>query len=235
VTDSTDPHPRRALTPAVTAAAAFALVAAVVSVAFVSARGGLQLPVAATATPGTALAPTGPGDSPGPPTAGPPDVSPAAVPTAAPASAPPTAPPPSAVPPTPAPSRPADPLLGLPTCPGHPGCFEYTVRRGDSLSAVSDRYSLLLWITRALNPEVTGASVIVVGQTLYLGHDPMARLDACPDAAPCHLYVVRSGDTLSTIAGRYGLSLTAILAINPGVDASLIITGQVLRLPLFGG
>jgi len=234
VTDSIDPHPRRALTPAVTAAAAFALVAAVVSVAFVSARGGLQLPVAATASPGTAVASFGPGDSGAPQASVAATTVPLATPPAAPASEPPTEASPSPAP-TPAPSGPADPLLALPACPGHPGCFEYTVRRGDSLSAVSDRYGLLLWITRALNPEVTGASVIVAGQTLYLGHDPMARLDPCPDGAPCHLYVVQHGDTVSTIAGRYGISTTAILAINPGLDASLIVTGQVLRLPLFEG
>lgn len=230
---STEARGRRVLTPAVTAATAFAVLAAIVSVAFVSARGGLELPVAASATPGIAAAsappatmaaaatpaPTTPANTTGPTTAPSP-----------PASAGPTEPLPTA-----ASSGPADPLAGLPPCPGHPGCFEYTVRRGDSFTAVSDRYGLLLWITRALNPEVTDERVITIGQTLYLGHDPTVRLDPCPDGAPCHLYVVRSGDTISAIAGRYGLSVQGILELNPTVDPSLIFTGQVIRLPLYTG
>lgn len=225
---------RRVLTPAVTAAAAFAALSFLVSVAFVGVRGGLQLPVAATATPGIAVGT--------PPWTSEPPVTPTSEATAAPtptpeASAVPSASPtPSATPAwTPPPSGPADPLLALPPCPDHPGCFLYTVRRGDSFSAVSDRFGLLLWITRALNPEVTNEAIITIGQTLYLGHDPTARLEPCPDGAACHLYVVRSGDTLSTIAGRFGLSMAGILALNPSLDPAVIVTGQVLRLPLYGG
>ncbi len=130
------------------------------------------------------------------------------------------------------PTGPPDPLAALAPCPDHPGCFLYTVRRGDTYSGVSDRFGVGLWIMDALNPEVADKRVIVVGQTLYLGHDPTARLDLCPDAS-CHLYVVRSGDTLSAIAGRYGLSVTGIEALNPGLDPGYIVTGQVIRLPLY--
>jgi len=220
VSGSTEARGRRVLTPAVTAATAFAILAAVVSIAFVSARGGLQLPVAATPTPGIAAASTAPTASvvPAPTTEA--SGSPSAGPNGG----------PSANPPTQAPaSGPPDPLAALPGCPGHPGCFEYVVRRGDSFSAVSDRYGLLLWITRALNPEVTDDRLILVG------HDPTVRLDPCPDGAACHLYAVRSGDTVSTIASRYGLSVEGILALNPALDPSHIVTGQVIRLPLFAG
>ena len=228
----TDARGQRVLTPAVTAAAAFALVAAIVSVVFVSVRGGLQLPVAATGSPGIAIATPGPSVGASPALA-----TPGASPTTAPTSEP-TAEPPSATPiatPTPAATGPVDPLLALPPCPGHPGCFEYTVRRGESFTAISDRYGLLLWITRALNPEVTNEAILAIGQTIYLGHDPTARLEPCPDGAPCHLYAVRAGDTLSTIAGRYGLSTAGIVALNPNLDANVIVTGQVIRLPLFQG
>ena len=221
---------RRVLTPAVTAAAAFAALSFLVSVAFVGVRGGLQLPVAASPTPAVAEASS-------PPSSGVPTQVPTVAPTSAGASAEPspTAPASAAPTGTPPPSGPPDPLLALPPCPGQPGCFLYTVRRGDSFTAVSDRFGLLLWITRALNPEVTNESLISIGQTLYLGHDPTARLEPCPDGAACHLYTVRSGDTLSTIAGRYGLSTAAILALNPSLDPAVILRGQVLRLPLFQG
>ncbi|MBI3751323.1 MAG: LysM peptidoglycan-binding domain-containing protein [Chloroflexi bacterium] len=234
MTGPTAARGRRVLTPAVTAAAAFAALSFLVSVAFVGVRGGLQLPVAATATP--ALAVGSPSWTPQPTVM--PSMSPAETPSPTPvASAAPSAAPTASATPaaTASPSGPPDPLLALPPCPDHPGCYLYTVRRGDSFTAVSDRFGLLLWITRALNPEVTNESVITIGQTLYLGRDPMARLAPCPDGAACHLYTVRSGDTLSTIAGRYGITTAGILALNPSLDPAVIVSGQVLRLPLYQG
>jgi LysM repeat protein len=113
-----------------------------------------------------------------------------------------------------------------------PGCYEYTVQRGDSLSGVASRYLIPVSIVLALNPEVTDPGTIVVGRTLYLGRDPFLRLPPCPDKPDCSLYQVRAGDRLSTIAGRFGLTLEAVLAANPDItDANAIHTGQLIRLP----
>lgn len=223
---------RGALTPAVAAAAGFALLAALASVAFVTIRGGLQLPAsAASASPvayGSALPPTGAPGTEAPATPGPTSTAAAtASPVPLPTDGPTGAPSPAATP-----SGPRDPILALPGCPDRPGCFVYTVRRGDSYTAVSDRFGVPLWIMAALNPEVTDTRLIVVGQSLYLGRDPTVRLEPCPDGT-CHLYAIRSGDTLSEIAGRYGLSVAGIEAINPGLDPAFIVTGQVIRLPLY--
>jgi LysM repeat protein len=224
---------RGTLTPPVLAASAFLALSALAAVAFVTARGGLQLPVAATGGSPVAIASPAAPASPAPtglasaaPTPAP-TPSPAPVASGSPAVA--ETPPLS---PSPGSSGVPDPLAGLPACPGHPGCHVYTVRRGDSYSGVSDRYGVGLWIMDALNPEVGDKRVIVVGQALYLGHDPTARLDACPDGT-CHLYVVRAGDTLSAIAGRYRLTVAGIEARNAGLDPSAIVPGQVIRLPPF--
>jgi nucleoid-associated protein YgaU len=227
---------RRTLTPAVGIAAIFAATAAVVSVAFVMARGGLQLPLATASAPPVAVVSPGAPNPPASPAATA-AASPSAAPSSPEASAPPTPPPtagPSAAPtgiasPTLAPD---DPLRVLAGCPDHPGCYLYTVRRGDTYSGVSDRYGVLLWIMDALNPEVADKGIIVVGQTLYLGRDPMARLDPCPDGS-CHLYAVRSGDTLSGIASRYGLGVSDIRTLNPDLDPGHIVAGRVIRLPLY--
>jgi LysM repeat protein len=221
---------RGTLTPAVIAAAAFTAVSALAAVAFVTARGGLGLPTVPASSPLVAIL-SSPATAPTPvaisPTAAPPPGPPG---SPEPAGSPASTPPPS-LPPT-GPSGPPDPLVALPPCPAHPGCYLYTVRRGDSYTAVSDRFGVGLWIMDALNPEVADKQLIVVGQTLYLGHDPTARLELCPDSS-CHLYVVRSGDTLSVIAGRYGLSVAGIEARNPGLDPARIVAGQLIRLPLY--
>ena len=44
------------------------------------------------------------------------------------------------------------------------------------------------------------------------------------------VYVVRSGDTLSDVAVRFGVTLEALLAANPGLDADRIRAGQELRI-----
>jgi nucleoid-associated protein YgaU len=224
-----------AVTPAVLAATAFAALAALASVAFVAARGGLPLPSAAT---------PGPGGSPvaiaSPATSAPPGIaspSPTAALTQPPTGSTPSpseeaSPSPGVVLPSPTPLDPHDPLLALPGCPDRPGCYVYTVRRGDSYTAISDRFRVLLWIMDALNPEIADPGLLVIGQAVYLGHDPMARLNLCRDGT-CHRYVVRSGETLSTIAGRYGVTVRAILDINPDLDPRAIGPGDVIRLPLY--
>lgn len=155
----------------------------------------------------------------------PPD-SPSPEPTAAlPSPSPPEA--------TPGPSpTPVDPLAVLPPCPGHPGCYLYTVQRGDTLSTIADRWRISLAIVEALNPEITDPGTIAVGQTIYLGRSAVVRLDPCPDRSNCYLYVVRPGDRLSTIAGRYGTTTSAILALNPKItDANQIYSGETIRIP----
>ena len=51
-----------------------------------------------------------------------------------------------------------------------------------------------------------------------------------------HVYVVRKGDTISTIAYGIGLKVEDILAANPGLDAQFITPGQQIVIPaLVGG
>jgi LysM repeat protein len=43
-------------------------------------------------------------------------------------------------------------------------------------------------------------------------------------------YVVKSGDTLVSIAHRTGVPVAHILALNPDVDPQILIAGQTLQL-----
>jgi len=224
---------RRTLTPAVLASALFVAACAVFAVTFVAGRGSLDMPIASRGPVAvTSPAPSLPGTTPPPATANatlvpatlsPPSVAP---PTAAPTDAP-TAAPPTAAPPT---LDPDDPLLALPECPDHPGCFLYVIQRSDTMSGVVSRYLLSLTVVLALNPQVADPSVIVTGQTLYLGRSPFVRLDTCPDQPACSLYVVASGDSLAEIAARFGLTVERIRDQNPGMARPLAV-GQVIELP----
>jgi hypothetical protein len=43
-------------------------------------------------------------------------------------------------------------------------------------------------------------------------------------------YVVQSGDTLTSIARKTGVSVARIEALNPGVDPQILISGEKLKL-----
>lgn len=234
----TGPNPergRRTLTPAVLGSAAFVAACAFLAITFVAARGGLRMPVAATPPP-VAVASDLPAPSDSPPTPAPTAITaPSPAPTSPEASAPTATATPALPSLAPSPGSPTfdpnDPLAALPACTGIPGCFEYVVQRGDTLSGVASRYVLPVSTVLALNPELADPSTIVVGQVLYLGRDPKLRLEPCPDTVSCWLYVVRPGDLLSIIAGRFDVSLQAILDANPAItDANAIYSGQVIRL-----
>ena len=227
---------RRTVTPAIVIASVFLAACAVFAVSFVSARGGLEMPIAASQPP-VAMASQEPTE------AALPSIVPATVaPTAAPLTPPPTAAP--TIQPTAAPTvgptappfalptlAPGDPLLALPACPDHPSCFEYTIAHNDTLSGIISRYRLDIDVLRALNSgKLADPSLIRTGQILYVGRSQFARLALCPDGDACVIYVVQSGDTVAQIASRYLLTTDAILDANPGLSRP-IQPAQEIRLP----
>ena len=228
--DGQTAHPqRRTVTPTVLGAALFVAACATFAVTFVAGRGGLQMPVAATHAP-VAVASEGPAETePVEPTPPPTLEPPASLPPPSPTVEP-------TVPPTPIPTvagptlDPNDPLARLPQCPGHPGCFEYVVVRGDTLTGIVSRYLLSITTVLALNPELTDPGLIVVGQTLYLGRDPFARLDPCANAEPCSLYVVQAGDRVADIAARYSLTEKKLRDYNPTMSVPIQI-GEIIKIP----
>ncbi|GAB5559490.1 MAG: hypothetical protein SynsKO_11370 [Synoicihabitans sp.] len=63
---------------------------------------------------------------------------------------------------------------------------------------------------------------------------PSGGSDAGSDSAPAAVagqYVVKSGDTGSRIARNAGVSLTALLNANPGVNWNRLAVGQVINIP----
>jgi LysM repeat protein len=43
-------------------------------------------------------------------------------------------------------------------------------------------------------------------------------------------YVVQSGDTLTSIAHRTGVPVARIVALNPGIDPQILVSGERLKL-----
>ncbi|WP_104117488.1 lytic transglycosylase domain-containing protein [Arthrobacter sp. B1805] len=126
----------------------------------------------------------------------------------------------------PAPAAPPAPEAGA----------SYTVKPGDTLSAIAARNGVSLQAVLASN-NLSMTSIIRPGQKLTLGATvstqstpPATAAPAAPAPAPGS-YSVKAGDTLGAIASRHGVSLGDLLAANNMSRTTVIYPGQKLALP----
>ncbi|KRE76846.1 lytic transglycosylase domain-containing protein [Arthrobacter sp. Soil763] len=117
----------------------------------------------------------------------------------------------------------------------------YTVKSGDTLSGIAARHGVKL--SDLLNRNgLTMRSVIYPGQRIKTGTGataparPAAPKPAAPAAKPAApassgSYTIKSGDTLSGIAARHGVKLSAMLSANRLTMSSIIYPGNKLVIP----
>lgn len=114
-----------------------------------------------------------------------------------------------------------------PTCP--PGGILYTVRAGDSLFSIANRFGISVECLRRFNPQVVGDQIFP-GQVLCI--PPASACVPQPQCPPGGiLYTVRAGDTMFSIANRFGISVECLRRFNPQVVGDQIFPGQVLCIP----
>ena len=107
------------------------------------------------------------------------------------------------------------------------GSHDYTVHSGDSLSAIAARNGVSLNSLIAANPQIHNPNLIYAGQTVHVPGGSGGG-----NAAASHDYTVHSGDSMSAIATRNGVSLSALVSANPQVhNPNLIYAGQTLHIP----
>ena len=95
------------------------------------------------------------------------------------------------------------------------------VRPGDTLSAVANRYGTSVAALTRTN-DLADPDLIVEGQRL--------RVPGIGGATRTS-YTVRAGETLSSIASKFGTSVQALARANSIRDANVIFAGQNLRIP----
>jgi N-acetylmuramoyl-L-alanine amidase len=107
---------------------------------------------------------------------------------------------------------------------------DYTVKSGDTLSAISARTGVSLNTLFSAN-GLGWNTIIYPGQKINLG-DAAAPAPAAAPAAPASAgstYTVKAGDTLSAIAGRTGVSLQTLFSLNNLGWNSIIYPNQVIK------
>ena len=122
----------------------------------------------------------------------------------------------------------------------------YTVKSGDTLSAIANRFGMN-YIQLAQINNIRNVNRIYVGQTLRLQaqvnnstvsqpvHNNTNNVKPAPAPAPTPTtnnaaYTVKSGDTLSGIASRFGVSYEQLARLNNIANPNRIYVGQVLRV-----
>jgi LysM repeat protein len=126
------------------------------------------------------------------------------------------------------------PVVVAPPVVENPG-VEYTVARGDTLGKIARKNHVTLSALKAANPGVDPAK-LKAGQkiTLPAGGSAPASTGAAVSTdtgMAGETYVVKSGDSLTKIAKKHGVSLSALKAAN-NLNTDHIKVGQKLKLPV---
>lgn len=101
---------------------------------------------------------------------------------------------------------------------------EYTVKSGDTLFNISQQYNIRWDLIAQIN-NLSEPYILHAGQKVKV---PQGTTSAVAGK----IYTIKSGDTLAKIATEFNITVDDIIAVNPNLQKSDLITpGQVIKLP----
>ncbi len=98
---------------------------------------------------------------------------------------------------------------------------EYTVKAGDTLWAIANKYGTTVSELVKLN-DISNPSVIYVGEVLQMPGES-SGVEATE-------YTVKAGDTLWGIANKYGTTVSELVKLNDISNPNVIYVGEVLQI-----
>ncbi|MEA4847094.1 MAG: LysM peptidoglycan-binding domain-containing protein [Clostridiaceae bacterium] len=110
-------------------------------------------------------------------------------------------------------------------CPA--GTFSYQIRPGDTIAAIAPRFNTTIAAILAANPGIVPER-LSIGQRICIpgAQPPGSGAPSCPiGTSP---YEIERGDTLASIARRFGTTVEAILTANPSIVPERLSIGQVI-------
>jgi len=127
--------------------------------------------------------------------------------------------------------------MPLPTpVPEPPACIGgtiYTIRPGDTMFRIANRYGVNLIDLINANPQIPNPNVIYVGQRICIPEiiTPTPPPDEfCLDGT---IYIVQRGDTMFNISRRFGVTLQRLIQANPQIpDPNVLNIGDRICVPV---
>lgn len=106
------------------------------------------------------------------------------------------------------------------------GSIIYTVQRGNTLSQIANTYGVTVSHIVEIN-NIANPNLIYPGQKLRITESTNTTLNP---VIQNNFYTVQTGDTLSGIARRYGVSTQYLVRLNGISNPNLIYPGQMLKV-----
>ena len=100
----------------------------------------------------------------------------------------------------------------------------YTVKAGDTLYSIANKYGLTVSELKSLNNLTS--DILSIGQVLNVSNSNTSTTPTNPS----NIYTVKSGDSLYSIARKYGITVDALKSAN-GKTSNLLSIGEVLVIP----
>ena len=96
----------------------------------------------------------------------------------------------------------------------------YTVKAGDTLYSIANKYGLTVNELKQLNNLTS--DILSIGQVLNISNSNTSL--------PSNTYIVKSGDSLYSIAKKYGITVDALKSAN-GKTSNFLSIGEILVIP----
>jgi lysozyme len=108
--------------------------------------------------------------------------------------------------------------------------FDYTVKAGETLAGIADKFQTEVQTLRELNFLLDDN--IFAGQVLSVPYVEGMTAEGAPTPSPTPFtYVVEVGDTLSSIAARYNVKPGTLIEVNNILDPNNLAVGTPLLIP----